>query len=298
MTAYSSSSVPVVLAPLRGVTIRCFRRVFAEPIEAAGFNEAITPFVAANAGCDPLKDCELSASSPGECFGRGFKVTPQFIGKDPEALRSCLERIRQAGYDTADLNCGCPFPMVRNKFRGSGILQTPEVLEKMLAVGCEVMGEGRFSIKARLGVARNDELLALMPMINSYPLRFLTVHARNAKQMYDGECDAAAYGKVLAAAKVPVVYNGDAAIGDAAEHPGGIMVGRSFIRSLACREDIGELLAAYIDASREELSGERAVLGRMKELLAYWKDIGRWRRRWQTVKITRTLDELRAAALG
>ena len=96
MTAYSRSSVPVVLAPLRGVTIRCFRRVFAEPIEAAGFNEAITPFVAANAGCDPLKDRELSASSPGERFGRGFKVTPQFIGKDPEALRSCLEQIGRA----------------------------------------------------------------------------------------------------------------------------------------------------------------------------------------------------------
>ena len=84
MTAYSSSSVPVVLAPLRGVTIRCFRRVFAEPIEAAGFNEAVTPFVAANVGCDPLKDRELSASSPGECFGRGFKVTPSSSARIPK----------------------------------------------------------------------------------------------------------------------------------------------------------------------------------------------------------------------
>ena len=176
-------------------------------------------------------------------------MTPQFIGKDPEALRSCLERIRQAGYDTADLNCGCPFPMVRHKFRGSGILQTPKVLERMLAVGCEVMGEGRFSIKARLGVARTDELLALMPMINSYPLRFLTVHARNAKQMYDGECDAAAYGKVLAAAKVPVVPNGDLVAGDVRDGSPCVMVGRSFIRSLGMRSDAAELVLRYIDLS-------------------------------------------------
>lgn len=46
----------LILAPLRGVTIRCFRRVFADAIRAAGFTEAITPFITANAGVDPLRD--------------------------------------------------------------------------------------------------------------------------------------------------------------------------------------------------------------------------------------------------
>ena len=73
---------------------------------------------------------------------------------------------------------------LRNKGRGSGLLRTPAILEKMIAVGCETMGEGKFSVKARLGFDGNDELLALMPMLNYFPLRFLTVHARNARQMY------------------------------------------------------------------------------------------------------------------
>ena len=76
-----------------------------------------------------------------------LRLTPQFIGKDPVALRACLERVKAAGYETADLNCGCPFPMVRNKGRGSGLLSTPEAFERMLAVGCETMGPGRFSVK-------------------------------------------------------------------------------------------------------------------------------------------------------
>lgn len=278
----------MILAPLRGVTIRCFRETFAKEIAEYGFTEAITPFITANAGVDPLKDREIRVERPPRraCGGTGILVTPQFIGKDPEALRFCLERIKSAGYETADLNCGCPFPMVRNKGRGSGILRTPDVLRRMLDVGCEVMGEGKFSIKARLGVERTDELLNLMPIINQYPLRFLTVHARTAKQMYEGECDWQAAEKVIEQAVIPVVKNGDL------RSEG--MVGRAFVRWLGEREDARELLVRYIEASQRELSGDRPVLGRMKELLSYWAPSPKWSRRWNLIKICRSVDELRA----
>ena len=295
----------MILAPLRGVTIRCFRETFAEQIREAGFSEAITPFLSANPGFDPLKDRELirfhsptptqtSNSLCGSPAPRDpIKVTPQFIGKDPASLRACLLRIKEAGYDTADLNCGCPYPMVRNKGRGSGLLRTPAILEKMIAVGCETMGEGKFSVKARLGFDGNDELLALMPMLNSFPLRFLTVHARNARQMYGGECDWEAFRKVAAVAKMPIVANGDLPLQPQKDDE--VMIGRAFIRQLGMRDDIGELLSRYIDASTAELCGPSPVLGRMKELIAYWKDLPRWKRLWPVVKIARTLDELRLA---
>ena len=72
------------------------------------------------------------------------------------------------------------------------------------------------------------------------------------------------------------------------------MIGRSFVRYLGTREDSGALLARYIAASQAELCGDRPVLGRMKELIAYWKDLPRWRRRWDIIKVCRTVDELRA----
>ena len=290
----------MILAPLRGVTIRCFRETFADEIRAAGFTEAITPFITANAGYDPLKDRELQKCSNVrmlECSNAGrIKITPQFIGKDPEVLRGCLEKVKAAGYDTADLNCGCPFPMVRNKGRGSGILRTPDVLRRMLEVGCEVMGAGKFSMKARLGVDRSDELLKLMPMINQFPLRFLTVHARTARQMYEGSCDWEAVEAIENSARVPVVRNGDIACIGASDHPTirPVMVGRSFIRCLGVGEDSGELLRRYISVSQAELCGDRPVLGRMKELISYWKDLPRWKSRWNIIKICRTVDELKA----
>ena len=276
----------MILAPLRGVTTRCFRRVFAEAIAEAGFAEAVAPFVSAMPGVDPLADRELRGGPAAE--PAGLAVTPQFIGKDPAALRFCLERVRDAGYAAADLNCGCPFPMVRNKGRGSGLLRSPDTLRRMLEVGCDVMGAGRFSVKARLGVDRPDELLALMPVLNEFPLRFLTVHARTARQMYEGAVDSAALAAVRRAAKMPVMANGDL---DWRE--GKDMVGRSFIRYLGARDDIGDFLRRYIDASAGELCGDRPVLGRIKELVAYWRDLPQWRRRWDVVKICRSTDELR-----
>ena len=286
----------MILAPLRGVTIRSFRETFADEIRAAGCTEAITPFITANAGYDPLKDKEIRDRGSG-IRDQGLRVTPQFIGKDPEALRGCLEKVKTAGYDTADLNCGCPFPMVRNKGRGSGILRTPDVLRRMLEVGCEVMGPGKFSMKARLGVDRSDELLKLMPMINEFPLRFLTVHARTARQMYTGVCDAEGLEEVRKVAKVPIVYNGDVEF--PVEKRSGDrfpvkMIGRAFVRWLGTREDSGELLNRYIEASQAELCGDRPVLGRMKELIAYWKDLPRWQRRWNVIKLCRMVDELKS----
>lgn len=278
----------LILAPLRGVTIRCFRETFAPEIRAAGFAEAVTPFVSALPGVDPLADRELRAG-PAPSAAPSLRVTPQFIGKDPAALKSCLARVKDAGYETADLNCGCPFPMVRNKGRGSGLLRTPDVLRRMLDVGCETMGEGRFSVKARLGVERTDELLALMPLLNQYPLRFLTVHARTARQMYEGDCDRAALARVEAAAKMRIVRNGDLGL-DAADG----MVGRAFVRSLGARDDARELLLRYVAASEAELRGDRPVLGRVKELVSYWKDLPNWRRTWSVFKVCRTLEECRA----
>ena len=280
----------MILAPLRGVTIRCFRRTFASELAEAGFTEAVTPFVTATPGFDPLRDRELKGGEP-------LPITPQFISKDPSALRECLLRVKSAGHATADLNAGCPFPMVRNKGRGSGLLRTPDVLRRLLEVGCEVMGEGRFSLKTRLGVDRPDELLRLMPLLNLFPLRHIAIHARTARQMYEGACDVAAFNKVAEVSRVPVVYNGDAPLSPVPQtgNVKDVMVGRAFVRSLGAGPNPESLLARYIEASCEELQGDRPVLGRIKELVSYWKDLPAWRRRWHVVKLARSLEELEIA---
>ena len=305
------------LAPLRGVTVKTFRAVFGAAIREAGFAGMYAPFIPANAGFrfskrlfadilpmtgEELEMFELDSAGTQKQSnnqtikqsnknGHGLVLVPQVIGKDPAALRDWCRAVKDLGYTRADLNAGCPFPMIRRKGRGSGLLRTPEVLDRMLEAGCDEMGPGNFSLKARLGVERPDELLGLMPIIDRYPLAVLTVHARTARQMYAGATDRAAFEAVAAAAKVPVMYNGDAAVADRPPG-GGLMVGRSFIRSLARREDARELLARYLEACRRELCGDAPVLGRLKELLSYWCQEPGWRRLWSSVKICRSTEEL------
>jgi tRNA-dihydrouridine synthase len=292
------------LAPLRGVTIRAFRETFAAAIREAGFAGAFAPFIPANPGLrvgDRLLDDLRPFPSEAPL---ALPLVPQVITKHPDAMRTLLRAFREHGFDRADLNAGCPFPMIVRRGRGSGLLRTPDVLESLLAAGCEEMGAGKFSLKVRLGVESPDDLRALLPRINRYPLAALTVHARTAKQMYAGEVDRARFAEILAESTNPVIYNGDAELDHLDDLPdgvAGVMVGRAFIRALGARADAGDLLRAYIKRSREELCGDVPVLGRMKELLTYWCSaredarppvMSRWRRIWPVVKLCRTVDEL------
>ena len=283
------------LAPLRGVTIRAFRETFAAPIREAGFDGAFAPFIPANPGIR-VNDRLLADLRP---FPGDLPLVPQVITKHPEAMRELLKGFKDRGFARADLNAGCPFPMIVRRGRGSGLLRTPDMLERLVAAGCEEMGPGGFSVKIRLGLERPDELLRLMPIFNRYPLAALTVHARTARQMYAGACDQAAFAAVCAASTNPVIYNGD--IKGLKGFNGlkglkgvkGLMVGRGFVRELGTRPDSAELLRDYIARSQAELSGDRPVLGRMKELLAYWAEASpRWHHLWSLVKICRSVEEL------
>jgi tRNA-dihydrouridine synthase len=192
------------LAPLRGVTIRAFRTVFADAIREAGFKGTFAPFIPANAGFKYSR--KLFTDILPESQPPGQLLVPQVIGKDPAALREWCKAVKDLGYVRADLNAGCPFPMIRKKGRGSGLMRSADVLDRMLEAGCDEMGSGNFSLKTRLGVERTDEIMSLMPVINRYPLAVLTVHARTAVQMYEGVTDRASFDEVLSAAKVPVMY--------------------------------------------------------------------------------------------
>ena len=296
----------LILAPLRGVTVRTFRAVFAPALRDAGFVGCVAPFIPAlspkvNPGS--LRDVS-PAAEPLPCV-------PQAIGKDPSALRALLRAFREAGHGKADLNAGCPYPMITRKGRGAGLLRSPDVLARMLEAGVEEIGPGNFSLKVRLGVESPDELASLMPLLNRFPLAGLVVHARTARQMYSGSPDLDRFFEIAAASANPVVYNGDfdplspdspVASGLAMRGAGpgaaplSVMVGRAFVRNLALREDSAALLASYLAATERELCGRSSVLGRMKELLAYWRDASpAWRRRWEKAKLCRTAAELRLA---
>ena len=55
--------------------------------------------------------------------------------------------------------------MIRKKGRGSGLMRSVDVLDRMLEAGCDEMGAGNFSLKTRLGVERSDEIMSLRKIL-------------------------------------------------------------------------------------------------------------------------------------
>ena len=303
-----SGADDLCLAPLRGVTVRTFRNLLAKWFEPP--DRAVAPFIPTFAGAK-VKPVLLRDVDPD--FGQEMPVVPQVIGKDPEQMRTLLRSFKALGYACADLNAGCPWPFVAKKGRGAGLLRDAETLARLLEAGCEEM-PGGFSVKVRLGMDKPGLLLERMELINAFPLREVAIHARTAKQMYEGRVQLDAFAEALAACRHPVVYNGDIrTAGDfrrlKARFPGVTrwMIGRGLATDPFLVERIqgGEgrprdaaRLKGFLDdsvaLSAEELYGPASVLGRMKELWGYLHEsLRQGDRVWNAVKICRTLDEYR-----
>ena len=298
----------LMLAPMHGITLRLWRNAMAEFFPMPDL--AVAPFIPTFAGTKVkqrlLQDVDLSVE-------QRISVIPQVLGKNPDELRVLLRAFRAMGHRRADLNAGCPWPMVTKKGRGAGLPRTPDVLRRMLEVGCEEMPNG-FSVKLRLGYDRPDELLRLLPILNELPLCEVTIHARTAKQMYEGKVLLNEFSEALAGCRHPVVYNGDIfTVEDFIRLRNRFatvtrwMLGRGILCDpfligdirAGCRQPrdpvtLTRFLSAYLERCSQEQCGERPVLGRMKELWTYLRySVPQGEQLWKSIRLCRTLDEYR-----
>jgi tRNA-dihydrouridine synthase len=297
----------ICLAPLRGVTGLRFRQAF--QAHHTGLDLAVAPFIATVQG-DRVKPEILRGIDP-TVQPEGLPLIPQIIGKDPRQLRVMLHAMMELGYRQVDLNAGCPWPFVAKKGRGSGLLRDESVLASMLETGCEVLGEGNFSIKVRLGLEDNKLLFKRLPLIQQFPLRELCVHPRTAKQMYEGTVDLDAFEAVANQCTLPLTYNGDIRTLEdyqrlAARFPKVTrwMLGRGIVANPFLAESIRagkdtrdmtrfmawhtDLLARYAEGA----PGDHALLGHLKELWSYLAPtFVHGDQIWDSLKISRTREE-------
>jgi tRNA-dihydrouridine synthase len=305
----------LILAPLRGVTMRTFREVWARHF--TGLDTAVSPFVPLVAG-DRVKPGLLADVDP--ALPQGIPVVPQVIGRDPQLLRVMIAALQDKGHARVDLNAGCPWPMVVRKGRGAGLMAREDDFRRMLEAGCDALPRG-FSVKVRLGVDTPDLLLRRMPVINAAPLCEVVIHARTARQMYEGTVDIARFGEACEACIHPVIYNGD--IRTAADlarlrtrfpRVTRWMIGRGVAADpflperLRSGSDAGAprdlaRFRAYLDdlleVNRAVLFGEKPVLGRFKELWYYLSQtLTEGPQTLKRIQHSATLDDYRRAVDG
>ena len=191
------------MAPLRGVTDYIFRNAFTEHF--GGFDSAMAPFIPTVRG-KIVKQSHIRDILPEN--NQNLPLIPQLIGKNPEEFVILACQLGDMGYPVINWNLGCPFPQVTHKKRGAGLLPFRDTIAAFLdyvipRLNCKL------SIKTRLGLTGSDDLPALLPILNGYPLAELIIHPRTAQQMYTGTTDLDAFARVSGLSKHPVMYNGD-----------------------------------------------------------------------------------------
>ena len=142
-------------------------------------------------------------------------------------------------------------------------------------------------------MSQPDECLALLPILEKYGIKQVTMHARLGEQQYKGEVDMEAFSAFYEACSLPLVYNGDVQTVDdlqriSEQFPklSGIMVGRGLLAhpELAMEYQTGKVLSdsekmalysrlhsvVYSHYQERLNGGEPQILDKMKEFWEYF----------------------------
>ena len=191
------------MAPMKGLTDHLFRSAFADHF--GGFDLAVAPFISTKQG-HRIKRNYVKDVLPEN--NTRLRVVPQILSKTAGDFIVLANYLFDLGYDTINWNLGCPYPMVANKQRGSGMLPYTDRIQIFLE---KVIPElrGSLSIKLRLGWKDTTDIFRLLPIIDQYPLSEIMIHPRTGLQRYEGSVDLDTFADCLAMTHHPVVYNGD-----------------------------------------------------------------------------------------
>jgi tRNA-dihydrouridine synthase len=108
-------------------------------------------------------------------------IVPQIWGSNPEHFALTAAGLKDLGYQSIDLNLGCPDRHVIATGGGSALIRTPELAVQIIAAtksaGLPV------SVKTRLGYTHPDEWRNWLTTLLQQDLAALTVHLRTKKEM-------------------------------------------------------------------------------------------------------------------
>ena len=136
-------------------------------------------------------------------------IGAQLFGSNAETLAEAARIVEETGFDTVDLNLGCPAKRVVGCNGGSGLLRDlPKIGEIFRAVRKAVTIP--FTVKFRMGW--NDKQIVcveLARMAESEGLNAVALHARTREQGYSGQAQWQWIAAIKQAVDIPVIGNGD-----------------------------------------------------------------------------------------
>lgn len=235
--------IPIILAPMAGVTDHAFRIICADH----GADMCVTEMISAKAvQFNDKKTYDLARIGEDEC-----PCALQLFGSDADIIADSARRLvdhARCGNGAVplmlDINMGCPVKKVAGNGEGSALMKTPALAGEIVRKTVDAL-DIPVSVKIRAGWdvgSKTAPLVARTAEENGASL--VAVHGRTRSQMYTPGVDYEIIAKVKKSLSVPVIANGDIYSGQDAlrvlEITGcdGIMIGRGALGNPFIFEEI------------------------------------------------------------
>ncbi len=262
---------PVLLAPMAGITNYPFRALCREFGAGLYVSEMITARALVERSAKSLK---LSGFNPDE-----EPRSLQLYGTDPYYVGEAVAwLVGEDRVDHIDMNFGCPVRKVTRRGGGAAIPVRPRLLARIVRAAVERAGDVPVTIKFRLGI--DDDIPTFLDaghVAEEEGCRAVSLHARSAAQLYDGEADWEAIAELKQAVRtIPVLGNGD--IWEAADalrmmrQTGcdGVVVGRGCLGRPWLFRDLADVFDGRLPEVPPHFGEIAQIMLRHARLLAEW----------------------------
>ena len=256
--------VPVVLAPMAGITNTTFRRLCREFGAGLYVSEMITSRALVERGEKTMRLIRHHESESPRSI--------QLYGVDPKTVAEAVTMlVAEDRADHVDLNFGCPVPKVTRKGGGAALPWKLDLFRDIVEAAVKAGGTVPVTVKMRKGIDSNHlTYLEAGRIAAGAGVASIALHARTASEFYSGQADWSAIATLKETiADVPVLGNGDIWSGADAirmvEETGcdGVVVGRG---CLGRPWLFGDLVAAF-QAKAGLLTPEEAAVRRARPTL-------------------------------
>jgi nifR3 family TIM-barrel protein len=197
-------TVPVVLAPMAGITNTAFRRLCREYGAGLYVSEMITSRALVERTPESMR---LIAHHESETTR-----SIQLYGVDPKTVREAVTMlVAEDRADHIDLNFGCPVPKVTRKGGGAALPWKLDLFREIVEGAVQAAGDRPLTIKMRKGIdADHLTYLEAGRIAEGAGVGSIALHARTASEFYSGHADWSAIAKLKETiSDVPVLGNGD-----------------------------------------------------------------------------------------